>query len=50
MARVVPFGTLPTREKLDYLAELGIEETVLALASAPTDAALRQLDAYARFV
>ncbi|WP_327102266.1 TIGR03619 family F420-dependent LLM class oxidoreductase [Nonomuraea glycinis] len=50
MARVVPFGTLPTREKLDYLAELGIEEAVLALASAPTDAALRQLDAYARFV
>jgi probable F420-dependent oxidoreductase len=50
MARVIPFGTLPTREKLDYLAELGIEEAVLALASAPTDAALRQLDAYARFV
>ncbi|GGP11163.1 TIGR03619 family F420-dependent LLM class oxidoreductase [Nonomuraea glycinis] len=50
MARVVPFGTLPTQEKLDYLAELGIEETVLALASVPTDAALRQLDAYARFV
>ena len=50
MARVVPFGALPTREKLDYLAELGIEETVLALASAPTDAALRQLDVTARFV
>jgi probable F420-dependent oxidoreductase len=50
MARVIPFGTLPTREKLDYLAELGIEETVLALASAPADAALRQLDAYARFM
>ncbi len=50
MARVVPFGTLPTREKLDYLAGLGIEETVLHLASAPADQVLRQLDVYARFL
>jgi alkanesulfonate monooxygenase SsuD/methylene tetrahydromethanopterin reductase-like flavin-dependent oxidoreductase (luciferase family) len=50
MARVIPFGTLPTPEKLGYLAELGIEETVLSLASAPADAVLRQLDAYARFM
>ncbi|WP_113701300.1 TIGR03619 family F420-dependent LLM class oxidoreductase [Nonomuraea lactucae] len=48
MARVIPFGTLPTREKLDYYAELGIEETVASLPSGPADVVLPVLDKYAR--
>ncbi|WP_157253428.1 TIGR03619 family F420-dependent LLM class oxidoreductase [Nonomuraea typhae] len=47
MARVIPIGTRPTREKLDYFAELGIEEVVATLPSAPADAVLPVLDSYA---
>ncbi|MEV0200298.1 LLM class F420-dependent oxidoreductase [Nonomuraea sp. NPDC050691] len=50
MARVIPFGTLPTREKLDYYAELGIEETVANLPSGPADVVLPALDEYARLI
>lgn len=50
MARVIPFGTLPTREKLDYYAGLGIDETVASLPSAPADVVLPVLDAYARLI
>ncbi|MEU0572287.1 TIGR03619 family F420-dependent LLM class oxidoreductase [Nonomuraea sp. NPDC005983] len=50
MARVIPFGTLPTREKLDYYAGLGIEEAVATLPSGPPDAVLSLLDEYARLL
>ncbi|WP_043635989.1 TIGR03619 family F420-dependent LLM class oxidoreductase [Nonomuraea candida] len=47
MAKVIPFATRPTREKLDYFAELGIEEAVAQLPSGPADEVLPVLDAYA---
>jgi probable F420-dependent oxidoreductase len=47
MARVVPFGSRPTKEKLDYFAGLGIEEAVATLPSAPADTVLPILDHYA---
>ncbi|MBG0828674.1 TIGR03619 family F420-dependent LLM class oxidoreductase [Planomonospora sp. ID67723] len=50
MAKVIPFGTLPSVEKLGYYAELGIEEVVLSLPSAPAGQVLPVLDDYARFV
>ncbi|MEV4568446.1 TIGR03619 family F420-dependent LLM class oxidoreductase [Nonomuraea sp. NPDC049419] len=46
-ARVIPFATLATREKLDYFAELGIEEAVATLPSGPADEVLPVLDRYA---
>jgi alkanesulfonate monooxygenase SsuD/methylene tetrahydromethanopterin reductase-like flavin-dependent oxidoreductase (luciferase family) len=50
---VVPIGTVPTPEKLDYYAGLSyaglrIEEVVLTLPSAPRDEVLPVLDAYAK--
>ena len=50
MARIIPYGTIPTRAKLDYFAGLGIEETILQVNSAPADVVLRQLDEHARFI
>ncbi|NRQ37953.1 LLM class F420-dependent oxidoreductase [Nonomuraea sp. NN258] len=47
MARVIPFGTRPTREKLDYFAGLGIEEAVATLPSGPANVILPLLDEYA---
>ena len=48
--RVVPFGTLPERGKLDHYASLGIGEVVLRLPSAGRDEVLRTLDAYQPFL
>jgi probable F420-dependent oxidoreductase len=48
--RIVPFGTMPDRGKLDYYASLGIDEVVLRLPSAPRDDVLRVLDGYDEFV
>ncbi|GAA5054639.1 putative F420-dependent oxidoreductase [Thermocatellispora tengchongensis] len=50
MASVIPFGTVPSREKLDYYAGLGIEETVLQLPSANADIILTSLDNYTRYL
>ncbi|MFF5206511.1 LLM class F420-dependent oxidoreductase [Streptosporangium sp. NPDC000396] len=50
MARVIPFGTLPSEEKLDYYAEMGIEEVVLSLPSAPAGQVLAVLDGYTGFL
>nr|BFE87542.1 hypothetical protein GCM10020093_101430 [Planobispora longispora] len=50
MARVIPFGTVPSEEKLAYYAEMGIEEVVLSLPSAPADRVLPVLDDYAGFI
>jgi probable F420-dependent oxidoreductase len=47
---VVPMGVLPTREKLDHYAAAGVTEAVLRLPSAPRDAVLPVLDAYAKFL
>ncbi|TYB61486.1 LLM class F420-dependent oxidoreductase [Nonomuraea sp. PA05] len=44
---VVPFGTLPSREKLDYYATLGITQVVATLPSGPADVILPLLDEYA---
>lgn len=46
-ADAVPFGVMPTPGKLEYLAELGVREAVLALPSGGEDEVLPVLDAYA---
>jgi hypothetical protein len=46
----VPIGVLPSPEKIDYYSGLGVTEVALRLPSAPRDAVLQQLDAYARYV
>jgi probable F420-dependent oxidoreductase len=48
--RVVPFGTLPTPEKLAYYEEVGVTEVVLRLPSAPADEVLPHLDRYTEFL
>jgi probable F420-dependent oxidoreductase len=45
-ATVMPFGTVPTAEKLEYYASLGIEEVVLRLPAGGRDEVLPILDAY----
>ena len=47
---VVPMGVVPSREKLDYYASIGVTEAVLRLPSAPRDEVMPVLDAYAKFV
>jgi len=49
-ARVVPFGTVPSRDKLDYYATLGIDEVVLRLPPESADQVLPILDGYAAFL
>lgn len=49
LLHVVPFGSIPTAEKLAYFAQVGVTETVLRLPSAPAAEVLRSLDDYARF-
>ncbi|GAA3810530.1 LLM class F420-dependent oxidoreductase [Sphaerisporangium flaviroseum] len=44
--RVVPFGTVPSKGKLDYYAELGIEEVVCSVPSASAATVLPVLDGY----
>ena len=48
--QVVPMGVLPDAGKLEHYASIGVTETVLRLPSAPRDAVMPTLDAYARFV
>jgi len=48
--QVVPIGVLPSPEKLDHYAEIGVSEVALRLPSAPRDEVLRQLDSYRRYV
>jgi probable F420-dependent oxidoreductase len=48
--RVVPFGTVPDSGKLEYYADLGIDEVVLRLPSARRDRVLPVLDGYAPLV
>ncbi|UBU15433.1 TIGR03619 family F420-dependent LLM class oxidoreductase [Nonomuraea gerenzanensis] len=44
---VIPFGTRPSRDKLDYYASLGITQVVATLPSGPADVVLPLLDEYA---
>ncbi|GAA2447870.1 LLM class F420-dependent oxidoreductase [Actinomadura vinacea] len=48
MVPVIPFGTLPSAEKLDYYASLGVEEIVLRVPAAGREEVLPVLDGYAR--
>lgn len=45
--RVLPFGTIPDRGKLEYYASLGIDEVVLRLPSSTAPNVLPLLDEYA---
>lgn len=47
---VVPFGTLPSAEKLEFYRELGCSEVVLRVPAAPRDEVLHALDGFAEFV
>lgn len=47
---VVPFGTVPSRGKLDYYESLGIEEVILRLPPGRDDEVLRALDEFTQFV
>ncbi|MEU5878292.1 LLM class F420-dependent oxidoreductase [Spirillospora sp. NPDC047279] len=47
MVRVIPFGTLPSHDKLGYYGSLGVEEVVLRVPAAGRDEVLPVLDAYA---
>ena len=47
---ILPFGTVPTPEKLEYYESIGVTEVVLRLPSAPADQVLLILDQYADFV
>jgi probable F420-dependent oxidoreductase len=48
--RVVPFGTIPDRGKLDYYESLGIDEVVLRVPAGTRDVALPVLDEYSQLV
>jgi probable F420-dependent oxidoreductase len=48
--RVVPFGTVPTAEKLAHFQSLGIDEVVLRVPSGSPDAMLRVLDGHAAYL
>jgi probable F420-dependent oxidoreductase len=48
--RVVPFGTIPTDEKLDHYQGLGIDEVVLRVPSGSAEEMLAALDNHARFL
>ena len=47
---VVPFGTIPNREKLDQYTELGCTEVVLNVDSRPRDEVLALLDGFAEYL
>ena len=48
--RVVPFGTIPDRGKLDYYESLGIDEVVLRVPVSGRERALPVLDEYSELV
>jgi probable F420-dependent oxidoreductase len=48
--RIVPFGTVPSPEKLAYYEDIGITEVVLRLPSAPADVVLPLLGRYAELL
>jgi probable F420-dependent oxidoreductase len=48
--RVVPFGTVPSVEKLERYRDLGVDEVVLRVPSGPAAEMLAVLDAHAAYV
>lgn len=48
--RVVPFGSVPDRGRLEYYASIGVTEVVLRIPCAPTDVVLPLLDEYAKLL
>ena len=44
VSKIIPFGTVPSHEKLEYYASVRCTEVVLRLESYDRDGALRQLD------
>ena len=50
LIRVVPFGTVPSEEKLDHFRSLGIDEVVLRVPSGSAAAVLASLDAHAAYL
>ncbi|MFI6483970.1 TIGR03619 family F420-dependent LLM class oxidoreductase [Nonomuraea sp. NPDC050663] len=48
--RIIPFGSLPTPEKLEYFATLGIEEVVANVPSGTADEVLPVLDTLAAII
>jgi probable F420-dependent oxidoreductase len=49
-ARIVPFGSLPTPEKLDHFASIGVTECVLRVPTADRDTVCRTLDSHAQMI
>jgi probable F420-dependent oxidoreductase len=47
---VIPFGTLPSTEKLEFYRELGCTEVVLRLPNEPRDDVLRTLDSFDEYL
>ena len=48
--RIVPFGSIPDRGKLDHFASIGVTEVVFRLPSAPRDTVLPILDQWAGYL
>ncbi|HWD53272.1 MAG TPA: hypothetical protein VG412_12790, partial [Acidimicrobiales bacterium] len=48
--RVVPFGTVPSDQKLAHYQELGVDEVVLRVPSGPADEMLEVLDAHSGYL
>lgn len=48
--QIIPFGSLPTAEKLEHFASIGVTECVFRIPSAPTDEVLPVLDDQARLI
>jgi hypothetical protein len=48
--RVVPFGTVPTMEKLDHYLRLGVDEVVLRIPSGSESEMLKELDRCTEFL
>ncbi|MCB1270480.1 MAG: LLM class F420-dependent oxidoreductase [Microthrixaceae bacterium] len=49
-ARVVPFGSHPSAEKIEHFASIGVSECVFRLPSAPRGEVLEQLEAQAELL
>ncbi len=48
--QIIPFGSLPTAEKLEHFASIGVTECVFRIPSAPTDEVLPVLEDQARLI
>ena len=47
---IVPFGSLPSADKLDHFERIGVTECVFRIPSAPRDEVLPVLDAQAALI